>query len=232
VTARIQLALVAALAPRPEGGGAELALAGGLARACDVTLFAGGRRAAGEIDGVRVRAADELLPREFDQVLYWVRGSAGDAFIAPLVRALGGTVALDAWALRELAFAAYPALERGGLAGWVRALREGGLADARALGRWRRGERGVELALNRSIVRYGDAFIVPSDDLARRVLDDRNAPTPIGVVARGGAEGERWSEVARAFVAWLERFPPPRAARKPLVALRMAREWRRARNSG
>jgi glycosyltransferase involved in cell wall biosynthesis len=51
------------------------------------------------------------------------------------------------------------------------------------------------LPLNRSIVRFADAFIVHSQYVRERILEDRNAPTPIGVLPHGA---ERlWSEEDR-----------------------------------
>lgn len=53
-----------------------------------------------------------------------------------------------------------------------------------------------ELALNRSIVRMADGFFVHSDALGHRILKERNAPTPIGVVHHGAQP--RWSDTERA----------------------------------
>jgi glycosyltransferase involved in cell wall biosynthesis len=86
----------------------------------------------------RVRGADELAPREFDQIVYQLGNERAHAFMAPLVRALGGTVVQHDWVLFDLALTAFPALARGGLKGHALALREGGLQAARVYARnWR-----------------------------------------------------------------------------------------------
>jgi len=53
-----------------------------------------------------------------------------------------------------------------------------------------------ELALNRSIVRHADGFLVHSDCVGERILESRNAPTPISRVHHGVEQ--RWTEVDRA----------------------------------
>ena len=52
-----------------------------------------------------------------------------------------------------------------------------------------------DLALNRSIVRFADGFFVHSDALGYRIIDERNAPTPIGVLPHGAQP--RWSDSER-----------------------------------
>jgi hypothetical protein len=193
-----------------------------LADTTEITPFVERGREGGDYFGWKTRAADELVPRQFDHVLYSLGNEREHAFMAPMLRALGGCVALHAWRLSELAFAAHPELERGGWRGSVRAVREGGLGEARRyreLVRDRQLEscRG-ELALNRSIVRFGDSFIVPSTELRRAILDDRNAPTPIGVVEPSAD----WSAIAAQYRELLERFPAPRTARKSLIAVQIA----------
>ncbi len=49
-----------------------------------------------------------------------------------------------------------------------------------------------ELALNRSVVRFADAFIVHSRYVAERILRDRNAHTPLGILHHGAEP--RWRE--------------------------------------
>jgi glycosyltransferase involved in cell wall biosynthesis len=49
-----------------------------------------------------------------------------------------------------------------------------------------------ELALNRSVVRFADAFLVHSEAMRARILAERNAPTPIGVVHHGAEP--RWHD--------------------------------------
>jgi glycosyltransferase involved in cell wall biosynthesis len=51
------------------------------------------------------------------------------------------------------------------------------------------------LPLNRSVVRFADAFLVHSEYVKERVLADRNAPTPVGVVHHGSER--RWSDADR-----------------------------------
>lgn len=51
------------------------------------------------------------------------------------------------------------------------------------------------LSLNRSIVRFGDAFITHSQFVKQRLLHERNAPTPIAVVRHGAQP--RWSDEDR-----------------------------------
>ncbi|MEM7516586.1 MAG: hypothetical protein AAF368_06660, partial [Planctomycetota bacterium] len=86
-------------------------------------------------------------------------------------------------------------------------------------------------ALNRSIVRYADAFLVADPALGERVEADRGEKTPIGhdVPEGSGPDaldpevlGARWAELLRAF-------PEPRAARRALVLAKMREaEKRRA----
>lgn len=67
-----------------------------------------------------------------------------------------------------------------------------------------------ELALNRSVVRFADAFVVHSEHVAGLVRADRNVPTPVGLV-RHGAE-PAWSSEPRALER--ERLGLPRAWRE------------------
>lgn len=92
----------------------------------------------GEEEGVgRLRSALELRPKAQDQILYQLGNETRHAFMARMVRALGGTVALHDWVLFDLACAAWPGLARGGLRGRWLALREGGLEQALAYHRGR-----------------------------------------------------------------------------------------------
>jgi glycosyltransferase involved in cell wall biosynthesis len=56
-----------------------------------------------------------------------------------------------------------------------------------------------DLPLNRPVVRLADAFIVHSDWMRSKILDERNAPTPIGLVPHGSTPftGEANREEAR-----------------------------------
>jgi hypothetical protein len=182
---------------------------------------------AGLEDG-ETRGADGLRPREYDQLVYQVGDDAHCAFMARLVRALGGTIALHAWALPRMAVALHESLARGGWAGRWRAVREGGIREA--LVYHQRARRAAPLlsplTLNRSIVRFGDAFVVHDDALKTMVLADRNQLTPIAVLPR--VESTDWSRIAAAYAECLEAFPPPRAAKRRLVVARaIAAEHRR-----
>jgi len=288
----------------------------------EVDLFVEIGREGEECGEEEPRSVDELVPRDYDRILYQLGNEAQHAFMVPLVRRIGGTVVLHDWVLFDLAMAAYPELQRGGLRGLRRAFQEGGAAEARVylrgkrrppalargwyspeedgrwcaarapletegaerlrgrvhvpkgrtlvalqagaeLGRWagpgdhelelgldetadpllhfhvegagpprggadprvlgaffkgldlrHRGvweptepetavtvsERGLsadrfELALNRSIVRHADGFLVHSDCVGERILASRNAPTPISRVHHGVEE--RWADVDR-----------------------------------
>ncbi|MCC7014384.1 MAG: hypothetical protein IT454_17625 [Planctomycetes bacterium] len=185
--------------------------------------------------GWATRSANTLVPREHDSVLYAIGDEPAHAFMLPLVRRFGGCVALHAWGLPQLALAAFPELARGGWRGAWRALSEGGPSDAARYwsNRSKLGREPVsalaELALNRSIVRFGDAFFVADEATKKRVLDDRNAPTPICVAPFDSAgNADDWAAVAREWRTAFERFPAPRTARKSFVALRIAEGLRRA----
>jgi glycosyltransferase involved in cell wall biosynthesis len=52
-----------------------------------------------------------------------------------------------------------------------------------------------ELALNRSVVRFADAFIVHSGYVAERIRDERNAHTPLGILHHGSEQ--RWRDEDR-----------------------------------
>lgn len=178
---------------------------------CQVELFVeSGREGENGEDGARPLA--ELRPREHDQILYQLGNEVQHAFMAPTVRAIGGTVVLHDWVLFDLAVAASPALARGGWGGQRLAAREGGLRQALVYARNRRGvvprdesappaARGLsrdrfDLPLNRSIVRHADAFLVHSEWMARAVREDRNARTPLAVVPHGAER--RWRDEERA----------------------------------
>lgn len=199
---------------------------------------------AGSERGVECSLGD-LRPREFDQVLYVIADEPQPAFALRWLRRLGGTVWLLDAELAQLAFAASPRLARGGVLGFVQAVRHGGLAQARVYRRLRRGadgrvhvphEQRSELALQRGVTRFGDAFLVHSETLAQHLRADRNEPTPIAVL-RAPADAARMSQLseealsrlASEMAAALAAFPQARAARRPLLvaALRAAEEIRR-----
>lgn len=101
-----------------------------------------------EPDGSRTRPVDELRPREFDQLLYQVGNERQHAFMLPLLQALGGTVMLHDWVLFDLALAAHPELERGGLRGLSRAFELGGARQARV---WARNHHGPRRSLEATV---------------------------------------------------------------------------------
>lgn len=182
-----------------------------LSKLAEVEVFVQAGLEGEELEGRITRSAGDLRPLEVDQVLYQLGNEPGHAFMAPLVRALGGTVVLHDWVLFDLAAAAWPELERGAWRGLRTVLREGGVRQARV---WLENHRGrrlpgsvqtlardrFELPLNRSVVRFADGFLVHSECVGRRVLEDRNARTPIGIVPHGAdpcwRPGERREERA------------------------------------
>jgi len=83
-----------------------------------------------EASGERTRGVDQIVPREFDQILYQLGNETQHAFMVPMISGLGGTVMLHDWVLFDLALAAFPRIARGGLRGLRRAFAEGGLAEA------------------------------------------------------------------------------------------------------
>jgi len=77
-------------------------------------------------DGARVIRAEDLVAKDYDQILYQLGNERSHAFMARMVRAIGGTVMQHDWVLFDMAVAAYPALQRGGCKGTALAWREGG----------------------------------------------------------------------------------------------------------
>ncbi len=189
----------------------------------EVAVFVERGREGADWFGVPTRPASALVPKQFEQVLYCVDDAPEHAFMAPLVRNLGGCVALHGWSLRSFAHAALPALARGGWRGLRAGFEEGGLEGARE--GWA-GTRTGSSPLNRSIVRFGDAFFVREEALSAAILADRNAPTPIAVIPwPEQAEGD-WSAAAQGLFRAFERFPAPRAARKGLVTFQIRERLR------
>lgn len=156
---------------------------------------------------------ERLDARRIGRILAVVDNDPRSAFAARVVRRAGGVVVLASWELDRLAVALRPALGRAGLAGWLAAWREGGLAQARSWGR--AGTAG--LALNRSIVRFADGFVLPDAELREQVLAERNAPTPILVVDPGDP-----ARAAEEIVSSLARFPSHSAARPSLLRAAIA----------
>jgi len=97
----------------------------------DVEVFVEEQLAGEELLGSATRSARELLPKEFDRVLYQLGNERGHAFMIPMIDAIGGTIMQHDWVLFDLATAAFPSLATGGLAGHLLALREGGTQAAR-----------------------------------------------------------------------------------------------------
>lgn len=205
----------------------------------EVEVFVAAGEGGDDFDGITARGVDELGPKEVDQILYQVGNDESHGFIARLVRAIGGTVDLHAWGLSAMAAGACPALGRGGIRGGLAAIREGGFTEGLRYMRAVR-EGGLEslgetdpldfgLSLNRSIVRHADAFLVGDEDMARRVEEDRNQLTPVGVVDR---ESEL-PKLAEQYADLLAGFPPAHAARKRLiVAFARANERRHSARDG
>lgn len=190
---------------RPGAGAARTRLEGvleGLRGAHEVELF-----------GPEHRSPRELRPREYERLLVPVADDPACAPFLPVLRRLGGTVWLLDWELPALAGAHRPSLGRGGVAGRLAAWREGGLPAA----------RGRPSPLNRSVVRFADAFVVPRAAWRARILEERNAPTPVGVME---------SDDGAALAQWLGRLPSHWTNRKSLIATAIeaadqAREARR-----
>jgi hypothetical protein len=191
--------------------------------ALDVQLFlapglTGESAGAAEFAARPGRTADTLVPRDFDSILYFLGNDPAHAFMLPLSQHLGGTVVLHDWELGRLAAAARPELARTGLAGQFAAWREGGLRSL--LAHRRRGPASalVEFPFNRSVVRHADAFVVPRSDWRRRILDERNAPTPIAVIPWDeDQDRDEIAATAPRFCECLELFPTHRANRKSLI---------------
>jgi len=177
-----------------------------LAERCELTLLV--EHAGGELAGCPLQSVTQLDPTAFDQVVYAVGNEAAHGYMLPIVRRIGGVAALFDWCLAKAARAAYPGFEVGGaLAGWL-ALREGGREGLRL-----RDDADAVPALNRSIVRHADGFLLPTEELRTRVLEDRNGPTPTAVFDPAAAT----VDVARLWADALEAFPPHRAARKSIL---------------
>lgn len=189
----------------------------------EVAVFVERGREGRDWFGVPTRAASALVPKQFDQVLYCIDDAPEHAFMASLVRNLGGCVALHGWSLRSFAHASAPALARGGWRGLRAGFEEGGLEGARE--GWA-GARDGSSPLNRSIVRFGDAFCVRDEALRAAILTDRNAPTPIAVIPWPTHADGDWPAAAQALFRAFERFPAPRAARKGLVTFQIRERLR------
>jgi glycosyltransferase involved in cell wall biosynthesis len=110
----------------------------------EVQLFVEVGRELEECAGEELKSVEDLDPRAFDQILYQLGNEAQHAFMVPMVKLLGGTVVLHDWVLFDLAMAAYPALQTGGLAGLRRAYSEGGVAQAL---RWRRSRKAPQAGI-------------------------------------------------------------------------------------
>ena len=98
-----------------------------LKRLFEVRVFVAPGLEGEELAGLTAESVLALRPREQDQLLFQLGNERDHAFMSPLVRSLGGVVALHDWVLFDLAVAARPELARGGLRGHLAAWREGGL---------------------------------------------------------------------------------------------------------
>ena len=149
-----------------------------------------------------------IRPREFERVVALVHNAPELAFVARELRRVGGIVVLHEWTLDRLATGLRPALVRGGFPGRIAAWREGGISQ---MLQWSRsGPEG--LPLNRSVVRFGDAFVVPDEQMRKQVLEERNAPTPTATLALDDP-----LFAARRIAELIDRLPCHRTARRSLV---------------
>ncbi len=168
---------------------------------CDIESFVQEQAAGREVAGVPARSVRELKARDFDRILYQIGNEPSQAFMLPVLRALGGAVAQHDWVLFDLAQAAFPSLVTGGWRGYLRAVREGGIKQARLYrtahctapiqglareqGAQQLGEGELVLPLNRAVVRHGDTFLVHSRRMRERILEERNDNTYIAVIPYG-----------------------------------------------
>lgn len=98
---------------------------------CDVEVFVSSGGEGEDYCGSLTKSVVDLAPKSFDRILYQLGNEQRHAFMAPLIRTIGGTVMQHDWVLFDMALAAYPALARGGLKGHALALREGGVEQGR-----------------------------------------------------------------------------------------------------
>ena len=182
-----------------------------LAAHCELAVFVGGAAEAGET-GVL-----ELDPREFDRLLVPVANETAVAYAPDLVRRLGGAVWLLDWELDAPVRAAFPEIDGGGLRGSWAALREGGLEAVR-------GADGEDPPMNRSVVRFGDSYFVPTMEIKKRVLLERNAATPVAVFEHRLGPQEASKEVVAELMDTLERMPAHRTAKKTSLFTRVRQE--------
>ena len=138
----------------------------------EVEVFVAAECAGEELDGKPTCSAKELQPRAFDRILYQLGNERAHAFMLPMVRSLGGVVTLHDWVLFDLATAAEPALERGGLGGHLAALRAGGVRQARRYARNR--------AARRRALRSGAKVEFGGLPGAGPLLEGWHAPEPKG----------------------------------------------------
>jgi hypothetical protein len=164
--------------------------------------------------GVGEAPLEEIVAREHERLLVPIADDPVCAPFLPVLRAIGGTVWLHDWSLRSLAGAYRPALGRGGLRSKLAGLREGGLAGLR-------GEQ--DAPLNRSVVRFGDSFLVHDEETRKAVLIERNAPTPTAILAHDDQ-----------LAQLVEALPPHRTNRRSLIsnAIEASDRARDARRAG
>ena len=104
----------------------------------DVDLFVAKGADEAEWGDEQARLVDELDPRAYDQVLYQLGNERHHAFMAHMIRAIGGTAMQHDWVLFDMATHAFPGITRGGAKGHALALREGGFDQAKTyLNNWR-----------------------------------------------------------------------------------------------
>lgn len=213
----MKLALVTTAPSIPSPTGARVrSVVPHLAARVELALFVEPGTQGGEIAEMPLRSTADLDPQVFDHIVYAVGNERSHGFMAALVRAFGGTVALDRWDLGELAIGARPELAHGGVRGSWAAWLEGGLAGALRYIEVMRAGRALptDCALNRSVVRHADAFLVGADELRGKILAERNAPTPIALVSW---DTEHPDVLAAQWMEHLALFPSHRARRKSLI---------------
>lgn len=208
----MKVALVTAATPTPALAGYVRGLTSHLEARVELSRF-------DESNAARVN------PETFDHILYLLENDEGCGFMAEMIRSLGGLVVLQEWNLGRMAYGARRALGEGGLAGRLAALREGGFAGLRAFDG---GAAPSDQTLNRSVIRFADGFFVHEADLGHRIIDDRNAATPVGLFEHTREDLDRdpelYGELSAKCVEFLERAPAPRAKKRGSLIERVRRE--------
>ncbi len=96
---------------------------------CDVELYVEHGHDDPAWGNERAKSVLDLDPRQHDQVVYQLGNELHHGFMSRMVRAVGGTVVQHDWVLFDMAMGGYPSLMRGGLAGHLAALCQGGVGQ-------------------------------------------------------------------------------------------------------